>query len=203
MRTTATAAVCALLMAIPSSALASPADENPGEVPASAPASSALVGPSGSSDVEPPSILDGLVVSAPIFAYSSNAFAVQGELPVAHHLSVSVGVGASDTADGDYQAFTGAVGGELRVWLKKKPRGLFGAPRIETSLIRVARGDHLIGYDWTLAEGVVGGYRLVLFDHVEITPVLGLMAMHDIGAGRVPADTRLTVTFSLQLGWAF
>ena len=172
-----TATVVALLIAAPASALASP-DESP-------------------------SIVDGLVVSAPILAYSSNAFAVQGELPVARHLSVSVGVGASDGADGDYQAFTGSLGSELRVWLKDEPRGLFGAPRVETSLTRVARGDHLIGYAWTIAEGVVGGYRLVLFDHAEITPVLGLIAMTDIGAGRVPAQTRFTLTGSLQLGWAF
>jgi hypothetical protein len=193
----------ALLVAAPSPALASPAEENPGEIPASAPASSALTGPSGSTDRDPPSITDGLVISAPILAYSSNAFAVMGELPVAPHLSVSVGVGGSDSADGDYQAFTGSLGSELRVWLQREPRGLFAAPRVEASLTRLARGDRTIGYAWTVAEGVVGGYRLVLFDHVEITPVLGLLFMHDLGAGRLPAQSRGTLTGSLQIGWAF
>jgi hypothetical protein len=145
------------------------------------------------------------VVSVPILGVSSNAIAVQAEHPVARHLSVSLGVGGSDAADGDYQAFMGALGAELRVWLRTSQRGLFGAPRLETSMthIRQTRDDRSLGNAWTIAEGLVAGYRFVIADHIEITPVAGMMLFHDLGPRRLPAQTRVAFTASLALGWVF
>ena len=60
---------------------------------------------------------------------------------------------------------------------------------------------------WTsttiLTEGLVGGYRLVLFDHVEITPTIGAALRHDLPTGPLGASTRHTPLFGVAIGWVF
>jgi hypothetical protein len=145
------------------------------------------------------------VVSVPVLSVSSNAIAVQAEHPVHRHLSVSLGLGVADGADGDYDAWTGARGAELRVWVCPRQRGFFGGPRLETSVTRTTYQpeDRTIGTGMTIAEGVVIGWRFVILDHVEITPTLGWIAFHDISSTRVPTQTRFPPVASLAIGWVF
>jgi hypothetical protein len=145
------------------------------------------------------------VVSVPVLSVSSNAIAIQAEHPVHRHLSVSLGLGVADGADGDYDAWTGAFGAELRVWVSPRQRGFFGGPRLETSVTRTTfqPEDRTIGTGMTIAEGLVIGWRFVILDHVEITPTLGWVAFHDLSSTRVPTQTRFPPVASLAIGWVF
>lgn len=145
------------------------------------------------------------VVSVPVLSVSSNAIAVQAEHPVHRHLSVSLGVGVADGADGDYDARTGALGAELRIWVSPRQRGFFAGPRLETSVTRTTfqPEQRSLGTGMTIAEGLVIGWRFVIVDHVEITPSLGWVAFHDIGSTQVPTQTRFPPVGSLAVGWVF
>lgn len=150
-----------------------------------------------------PEPLPALVVSIPVLALSSNALAVQAERPVFPHASVVAGLGWRDGADGTYDANTVAIGAELRFWLKRLPRGLFAGPRVESSLVRMTRDGDSLGTAIEITEGLVFGYRLVLFDRAEISAVLGYGLRHDLPSQGVPAATRATPLLGFTVGWIF
>ena len=165
-----------------------------------------LAAPAAANPAKPDDAIERrTVVSVPVMSLSENAAAIQAEHPVARHLSVALAVGAADAADGDYTARSGSLGGELRVWLSPRQRWLFAGPRVEAQVIHASmpREGRSLGTWWTFTEGLVVGCRLVLFDHVEITPSGGIVAFHDLGADRVPAMTRVTFGYGLALGWVF
>ena len=149
------------------------------------------------------------VVSLPIMALSSNAVVIQAERPIAHHLSAAVALGVRDGADGDYQSTTAGVAGELRLWLRRSQRGWFASPRVELAVLHMsalASGElpaRSLGTTAVASEGVLGGYRIVLFDHVEITPTIGLIMRHDVPTGRLPAELRFAGTYGISIGWIF
>ena len=157
----------------------------------------------------PPQTAHRFIVSLPLFALSSNALAIQGERPVARRISAVAAVGLRDGGDGDYQSTTVALGGEMRLWLRPRQRGWFAGPRLEIAVLHMsarASGDlpaRSLGTTALITEGVVGGYRFVLFDRVEITPTLGLVVRHDLPSGPLPGDLRLVGIYGITVGWLF
>jgi len=172
--------------------------------------------PSPPPEPEPATVSEGpprrTIVSIPVFALSWNAFAIQAEQPLWRHISGMAAIGIRDGADGDYQSTTVAVGGELRFWLRPHQRGWFGGGRIEAAVMRmsappfvdtVGNGYRTIGTTSMLTEGLVGGYRLVLFRRVDIVPTLGLLVREDFPDNGIPADLWITGFAGLELGWVF
>jgi hypothetical protein len=153
-----------------------------------------------------------VVASLPLLAISSRAIAFQLDRPVARRLSVAVSLGLRRGASGDYHSTGLALGGELRLWLRARQRGWFAAPRLEAAVTwmsmedsspgDLAFPDHSLGRALSLTEGLAGGYRLVLFDRVELTPTIGLAYAHDLSS-HLAATGRFTATGSLSLGWVF
>jgi hypothetical protein len=188
----------ALLLGSAAPAAAQPAD------------TAAAAAPSGKVDSWPP---HRVVASLPLLAISSSAIAFQLDRPVARQLSVAVSLGLRRGAHGDYHSTALALGGELRLWLRPRQRGWFAAPRLEaavtwmsmedTSPGELAFPDHSLGTEVLVTEGLAGGYRLVLFDRVELTPAIGLAYEHDLPSGDLAATGRFTATGSLSLGWVF
>jgi hypothetical protein len=87
--------------------------------------------------------------------------------------------------------------------LKRLPRGIFAGPRIESSIMRMTRDGDSLGTAIELTEGLVFGYRLVLFDHAELSAILGYGLRHDMPTQGVPAATRATPLFGFTVGWIF
>lgn len=148
---------------------------------------------------------DHTVVSLPVMALSSKAFAVQAERPLSRRLSLALTVAARDAADGDYQATSFGLGVEVRVWLRPRQHGLFVAPRVELgrtqlSLSETGRG---LGSAIVVGEALMSGYRLVLLHRVEVTPSIGVAMWHDLVQRGVPDATRVSPVFGLSVGWIF
>jgi hypothetical protein len=190
MSTTRWLAMAAVLLG-PSLARAQPATP---ESPTASPV------PAVAAEPEP---LPTVIVSIPVMALSSNALAVQAERPLFPHASVVAAIGWRDGADGTYQSNTFALGAELRFWLNRLPKGLFAGPRIESSILRMSRDGSSLGTAMEITEGLVFGYRLVLFDHAELSMVLGYGLRHDLPTQGVPGSTRATPLFGFTVGWVF
>jgi hypothetical protein len=150
-----------------------------------------------------PAPLPTLIVSIPVMALSSNALAVQAERPLFPHASVVAAVGWRDGADGTYSSNTFGLGAELRFWLERLPKGLFAGPRIESSIVRLTRDGDSLGTAVEITEGLVFGYRLVLFDRAELSAILGYGLRHDLPTQGVPASTRATPLLGVTVGWVF
>jgi hypothetical protein len=151
---------------------------------------------------EPPP-LPALIVSVPIMALSSNGLALQAERPLFPHGSAVAALGWRDGADGTYDANTFALGGELRFWLKRQPRGLFAGPRIESAIVHVRRDGEGLGTAVEVTEGLILGYRLVVLDRVELSMLLGYGLRHDLPTKGIPASTRATPLLGFTAGWVF
>jgi hypothetical protein len=151
---------------------------------------------------EPPP-LPALIVSVPIMALSSNGLALQAERPLFAHGSAVVALGWRDGADGTYDANTFALGGELRLWLSRRPRGLFAGPRIESAIVHVRRDGDGLGTAVEITEGLILGYRVVVLDRVELSALLGYGLRHDLPTKGIPASTRATPLLGITAGWVF
>jgi hypothetical protein len=180
-------AVAAVLTALPAVA---GAQESPSASPV----------PTVAAEPEP---LPAVIVSIPVMALSSNALAVQAERPLFAHASAVAAAGWRDGADGTYSSNTFALGAELRFWLKRLPRGLFAGPRLESSIVRMSRDGDSLGTAVEITEGLVFGYRLVLFDRAELSAILGYGLRHDLPTQGVPASTRATPLVGFTVGWVF
>lgn len=150
-----------------------------------------------------PPPLPALIVSVPIMALSSNGLAVQAERPLFAHASAVAALGWRDGADGTYDSNTFAVGGELRFWLSRQPRGLFAGPRLESAIVHVRRDGDGLGTAVEITEGLILGYRLVVLDRVELSVLLGYGLRHDLPTQGIPASTRATPLLGLTAGWVF
>jgi hypothetical protein len=180
-------AIAAVLTALPAVA---GAQESPSASPV----------PTVAAEPEP---LPAVIVSIPVMALSSNALAVQAERPLFAHASAVAAAGWRDGADGTYSSNTFALGAELRFWLKRLPRGLFAGPRLESSIVRMSRDGDSLGTAVEITEGLVFGYRLVLFDRAELSAILGYGLRHDLPTQGVPASTRATPLVGFTVGWVF
>lgn len=151
---------------------------------------------------EPPP-LPALIVSVPLMALSSNGLALQAERPLFPHASAVAALGWRDGADGTYQATTFGLGGELRFWLSRQPRGLFTGPRIESAVVHVRRDGDGLGTAVEITEGLIVGYRQVLFDRVELSALVGYGLRHDLPTQGIPGATRTTPLLGFTAGWVF
>ncbi len=141
-------------------------------------------------------------IELPLLALSPNALAVQVERPVAARVSVLAAMAIRDGADGDFQSTTGALGGELRFWLRSSHRRWFAAPRIELAFTHVSGrnpsrslGNALIG-----TAGLVIGYRFLLWQHLSIVPEIGVAGRADL-VSRVPDQKSFTPVVGIAMGW--
>ncbi len=155
-------------------------------------------------------------VSLQLASLSARSLAVEYEralwLP---RLSLAGGVGARDTADGDYQGTALGAGIEARYWLSGRALwtrlrearvGAYLGARLDvaySTLTDTVRSER-IGTSWSIAESVSFGYRLAFWDRLELTPSAGLAVRTEFdGPGRLPPWTRGSLSFGLALGYLF
>ena len=141
-----------------------------------------------------------LVVSLPLFALSSRAIAVEGELPVAERVSVSVATGVRDPGGGQFGGYALAVSPALRGWWRPAQRGVHAVIRVESSLIHLERDDMNLGTAVGVDAMVGIGYRFVIRGRVVITPDLGFGVDYDFAHGLVPAQRRWSPFYGLSVG---
>jgi hypothetical protein len=146
--------------------------------------------------VDRPSFL----VSVPLFALSSRAIAVEGELPIASRLSLSLATGVRDPASGDYGGYAFAVGTTLRGWLRTNQRGAHLALRLEGTAVHLRRTGMDLGTAYGATPSLTIGYRFVIKDHVTITPDLGYGVDIDFAHAGIPAHRRRTIVYGLSVG---
>lgn len=156
----------------------------------------ALVLASSVARAEPPRA----VVGVPVFALSSRAVAVEGELPVAVRISAGGAVGVRDPAGGDFGGYAVAAGPAVRLWRRVDQRGLHGVARIEASVVELRRAGASLGTAFELAPSVGFGYRFVVRDRVTITPDLGLGGEIDFAHRSIPTQRRWTLLYGLSIG---
>ena len=108
-------------------------------------------------------------VSLPLFALSSRAIAVEGEVPVAERLSVSVATGVRDPAGGDFGGYELSVGAGVRGWLRPTQRGVHAVMRVESNMIHLERDDMNLGTAVGIDAMVGVGYRFVIRERLVIT----------------------------------
>ncbi len=127
-----------------------------------------------------------------------------------------VGGGFRFNAGGDYSSSTLAAGAELRwwilgraVWTRAAPRspvGWYLGGRLDLSWTRTHDDvdDRTIGQNLATAITATAGYRFVIRDRVELTPMVGLGFTRDIDLrGRLPSWRRATGRLGMTIGWMF
>jgi len=119
-------------------------------------------------------------------------------------------------ARGDFSSITLAAGAEARYWLRGSaiwcdapPRsmvGWFAGGRVDLAWThtRDDTDDRSLGNNLGVAVTGTFGYRFLIRNRVELTPMVGLGVTRetDLG-GRLPGFTRGTARMGLTLGWFF
>ena len=147
-------------------------------------------------------------VSLHLPALYGRAFGAQAERWLGwQRLSLAAGLGVRSAAMADYDSLTLGAGVEARRWLGDDPRmrGWYLGLRFDASRTTLdAAGDRRVGTALSLALGASVGYRFLFFDHVELTPAIGLAAVEEIDpSGRMGPATRWTGLVGLTAGWMF
>lgn len=128
------------------------------------------------------------------------------ERPLSRDLSAVALAGVRGAARGDYESRTWAVAGELRYWpLSSSSRRLLVAVHAgaaHTSLTDLVMDTH-VGSAWALTQRLDVGWRWVVWDHLTITPTLGVVVREDVDrTGRLATTARPTIAFGFEVGWA-
>ena len=133
-----------------------------------------------------------------------------------HEISIAALGQFRQTATGDYGGYSLGAGGEVRwywradAWLSTLPKGSmvgwFLGARLELALgaTRDRVEDRWIGESLDVGTSGLIGYRIAPWQHVEITPSVGLGARRQIDlSGRLPSYNRGTAFAGLEIGWLF
>ncbi len=153
-------------------------------------------------------------VSYEPLSIAARGISIQYERLLLRKLSIVGGVGARRSSRGDYSSTVLSLRSEARWWLVAHEgwSGLDGMVGMYlgggVDLARTSVHDRVedrdIGSSYELDESLTFGYRFVAFGFQEITPYLGLLAVHDFDeSGRLASNTRFTGEFGFTVGWMF
>lgn len=155
-------------------------------------------------------------LSLSLASLSARSLAVEYERALPWpRLSVAFGLGARDSADGDYEAMTVGAGAEGRYWLTGRAaltrmRGAMVGPYlglradISQTTTEDAVAGRTIGRTVTFAGSGSFGYRLAIASRIEVTPSVGIAVRTEVDAdGRMAPWTRAALTFGLTCGALF
>ncbi len=169
----------------------------------------------GSAAAEPVRAPDN-AVSLQLASITARSLAVEYERALWWpRLSLAVGAGARDTADGDYAGIAVGAGIEARYWLigsalwsrlRDARVGPYAGVRLDVahSSLTDTVQDERIGNTWSIAESLSFGYRLAFWDRLEVTPSAGLTVRTELDrTGRLPPWTQGSLSFGLALGYLF
>lgn len=145
------------------------------------------------------------VIATQPLALAAKGVSVSYERPLTEKLSGVAIAGYRDGADGDFDANTFTVGGELRWWFRKHAelRGPFTA--FHASLGHTRLSEDQMGFvdsSTSLTQRFDIGWRWVIRDHFTIAPTIGF-AIHEefTGSGRLAPMGHAMPGIGLELGW--
>jgi hypothetical protein len=145
------------------------------------------------------------VVATQPLALVAGGIGASYERQVTDHLSAVILIGFRAGAGGDYSSRTFTVGGEARWWpLSTSSRRLYVGAHASAAHTAVTDDvmDREIGRAWTLTQRLDLGWRFVVWDHLAISPTLGVVVREDASrSDRLATSARLTFALGLELGW--
>jgi hypothetical protein len=154
---------------------------------------------SGTANAEPD------VIATQPLALAAKGVSVSYERPLTVKLSGVAIAGYRDGADGDFDANTFTVGGELRWWFRKHAelRGPFAGFHASVGHTRLSEEQMgYIGSSTTFTQRFDIGWRWVIRDHLTIAPALGIAIHEDIsGNGKLSPIGHGMLGIGLELGW--
>lgn len=146
----------------------------------------------------------------------AGAHAQYERLTAARRWSWIAGGGLRFNAGGDYGSSTLAAGGELRYWFKGTTLWATTAPRSMVGIYLGGRVDlawthtrdtysgRAIGDNLAIAATLTCGYRFLIRQRVELTPMVGLGTTREIDLrGRLPSWRRGTARVGMTVGYMF
>jgi hypothetical protein len=147
---------------------------------------------------------DPEVIATQPIAFATHGVEISYERPAALQYSWVAIAGVHLGAEGDYDASTFTVGGELRRWFRHDGamRGPYVAAHLSVGRTTVSDAMGEIGASVGVTERIDFGWRWVIKHTVAITPSVGVGAIEDVDEShRLATLARPSVAIGLELGW--
>lgn len=169
-------------------------------------ATCATVGPRRARADEPACWL----VSLPLLAIDRGTGAVQGERYLDDRLALTASLAGRRAEAGDFDARGLALGAGARWFFAPFHRwgrggGAFVAGRVDATwrwLVYEPEGSRL-GDSFELASSVYLGWRLIAWQHFELTPEMGMMVAREWTTAALASRVNVKPAFGLTVGYAW